>query len=98
MNYKLFSERAANGGADLFIATLTNVTITPASWKMGIGRARIPVPGWLQANCDEDLANELAAEQPYFLAGSDGERFDFELAQADKAIVKSGNSFRIAIL
>lgn len=98
MNYKLFRERAADGQADLFIASLRNVQITSPSWKLGIGRARVPVPGSLEAACDEDLVSELAAGQAYFLAGADGERFDFELAQADKPVAKSGNAFRIAIL
>ncbi len=98
MNYKLLRERAAPDQADLFIASLRNVEITPASWKLGIGRARVPVPGSLQASCDEDLANELVAEQPYFLSGPDGERFDFELALGDKTVLKNGNVFRIAIL
>ena len=98
MNYKLFCERVPGAAADVFIANLREVEIARPSWKPGAGNARTPVPGLITARSDVDLTGELSAGRAYFLAGVDGDRFDFEFPGTAKALSKSGDTFRIAIL
>lgn len=97
MNFKLFREHS-EGGSSVFIANLRNVDIARASWKPGANNTRIAVPGLMTAASDVDLTDELVTDQAYYLAGADGDRFDFELSGLGKALSKSGNIFKIAIL
>lgn len=98
MNFKLFRERVLSETTDAFIANLKDVDIVRATWKQGAGNSRIPVPGLISTKSDVDLSTELLAGQSYFLAGADGDRFDFEIPGKGKALAKSGNEFKISII
>jgi hypothetical protein len=98
LNFKLFRERVLNENSDAFIANLSEVDIVRATWKHGAGNTRIAVPGLITTRSDVDLVGELLADQAYFLAGADGDRFDFEISETDKSLARTGNLFKIVIL
>ncbi len=98
LNFKLFRERSEAEKSDAFIANLTDVDIVRASWKPGAANSRVTVPGSITAKSDVDLGGELLAGQSYFLAGADGDRFDFEFPDFGKALSKNGSMFKITIV